>query len=63
VNSDFPHQSTGNQFYNESQTESYRMLGLQTICSMCSGWDGKGGLKGMFDFVTGSATKSAGSPA
>ncbi len=63
ANDDFPHQSTGNQFYNESQTESYRMLGLHTVHTMCRGWDGKGGLKGMFDFVMGAATKAAGVPA
>jgi hypothetical protein len=27
---DFPHQSTANQWFDESQTESYRQLGLQT---------------------------------
>ncbi|HVA62887.1 MAG TPA: patatin-like phospholipase family protein [Terriglobales bacterium] len=27
----FPHQSTADQWFSESQTESYRMLGLQTI--------------------------------
>lgn len=63
ANGDFPHQSTGNQFYNESQTESYRMLGLHTVQSMCSGWDGKAGLKGLFDFVTGAAAKTAGGTA
>jgi hypothetical protein len=27
---DFPHQSTADQWFDESQTESYRQLGLQT---------------------------------
>jgi hypothetical protein len=27
----FPHESTGNQWFNESQTESYRMLGLCSV--------------------------------
>jgi hypothetical protein len=34
-NKDFPHESTGDQMYSESQFESYRMLGyhiVQTIC-------------------------------
>ncbi|MDT5158518.1 MAG: hypothetical protein QOH51_2875 [Acidobacteriota bacterium] len=34
-NHDFPHESTGDQMYSESQFESYRMLGyhiVQTIC-------------------------------
>ncbi|MGH9418105.1 MAG: hypothetical protein ACRD01_15900 [Terriglobales bacterium] len=30
-NPDFPHQSTDNQWFDESQTESYRLLGLQTV--------------------------------
>ena len=31
AHSDFPHQSTANQWFDESQTESYRMLGLATL--------------------------------
>jgi uncharacterized membrane protein YhdT len=27
----FPHESTGNQWFNESQTESYRMLGIRSV--------------------------------
>ena len=38
---DFPHQSTGNQWFDESQTESYRMLGLSTIEEICRGWNGE----------------------
>jgi hypothetical protein len=63
ANGDFPHQSTGNQFYNESQTESYRMLGLHTIESMLAAWNGTGGLKSMFDVLTGATTKAAGGAA
>ena len=37
---DFPHQSTSHQWFDESQTESYRMLGLQTVAEMCAGWQG-----------------------
>jgi hypothetical protein len=39
----FPHQSTANQWFDESQTESYRMLGKVTIDSICGSWqpDGK----------------------
>jgi hypothetical protein len=48
---DFPHQGTANQWYDEPQTESYRMLGLHTICEMSQGWDGDGGLEGWFDRV------------
>ncbi|MEO8369793.1 MAG: hypothetical protein ABI806_11365 [Candidatus Solibacter sp.] len=38
---DFPHQSTADQFFNLSQTESYRMFGLHSIEEICRGWDGK----------------------
>ena len=37
---EFPHQSTNNQWFDESQTESYRMLGLSTIEDICRGWEG-----------------------
>jgi hypothetical protein len=37
---DFPHQSTNNQWFDESQTESYRMLGLTTLEEICRDWDG-----------------------
>src|SRR5260370_8278545 len=30
-NKDFPHQTTGDQWFDESQTESYRMLGMHTM--------------------------------
>jgi hypothetical protein len=50
---DFPHQSTGSQWYDESQTESYRMLGMLTIREMCAGWKDKGGLPGMFASLAG----------
>jgi len=32
---DFPHQSTADQWFDESQTESYRMLGLTTLDELC----------------------------
>ncbi len=44
---EFPHQSPGNQWYDESQTESYRMLGLHTIHEMGTGWQGGNGLIGL----------------
>jgi hypothetical protein len=40
ANPSFPHQSTGNQWFNEPQTESYRMLGLHTLDEICRGWNG-----------------------
>jgi hypothetical protein len=36
----FPHQTTADQWFDESQTESYRSLGLLTIDEMCAGWEG-----------------------
>jgi hypothetical protein len=50
---EFPHQSTGDQWYDESQTESYRMLGLQTAQDMGAGWDRTGGIGALFDHLTG----------
>jgi len=60
---DFPHQGTGNQWYDESQTESYRMLGLHTIREMCADWSPLSavGLRGMFGYLTGTMAKTAGS--
>jgi Patatin-like phospholipase len=52
-NTDFPHQSTADQFFDESQTESYRMLGLETVDEICAGWDQSGGISGMFQHVSG----------
>ncbi len=37
-NPTFPHQSTGDQWFDESQTESYRELGAFTVNEMCRGW-------------------------
>jgi hypothetical protein len=37
-NPTFPHQSTGDQWFDESQTESYRGLGAFTLDEMCQGW-------------------------
>jgi hypothetical protein len=38
----FPHQGTGDQWFDESQTESYRMLGLQTVDEVLRGWEPSG---------------------
>ncbi len=35
ANPDFPHQSTADQSFDESQTESYRQLGVETIREVC----------------------------
>jgi hypothetical protein len=36
---EFPHESTGDQWFSESQFESYRMLGLHSINEMCQDWE------------------------
>ena len=35
VNEDFPHQSTGDQWFSESQFEAYRALGSYTVQQFC----------------------------
>jgi hypothetical protein len=36
----FPHESTADQFFSESQFESYRMLGAHTMEKLCTGCAG-----------------------
>lgn len=61
---EFPHQSTGNQWYDESQTESYRMLGLHTIREVCAEWSaglgntGLPGLPGLFASLASTKAKA-----
>jgi Patatin-like phospholipase len=40
TNPTFPHESTGDQFFSESQFESYRMLGAHTMEKLCTDCDG-----------------------
>ena len=40
TNEEFPHESTVDQFFSESQFESYRMLGVHAIARLCEGWAG-----------------------
>jgi hypothetical protein len=40
ANPAFPHESTGDQWFNESQTESYRMLGKITVNEICRALEG-----------------------
>lgn len=40
TNEQFPHESTADQFFSESQFESYRMLGVHAIARLCDGWAG-----------------------
>ena len=37
ANPTFPHQTTADQFFDESQTESYRMFGRHTVLEVCHG--------------------------
>jgi hypothetical protein len=37
---EFPHQTTADQWFDESQTESYRSLGRLTLDEICAGWEG-----------------------
>lgn len=48
ANPEFPHQATTDQWFNESQFESYRMLGLHSLEEICGG-TGKG--QTLDDFV------------
>jgi hypothetical protein len=57
ANPSFPHQSTADQFFDESQTESYRMLGLHTIEEIRRDWK-KGG--SLADFCSFMAKRPAG---
>jgi len=36
TNPEFPHESTADQFFSESQFESYRMLGAHTMAKLCT---------------------------
>jgi patatin-like phospholipase len=38
----FPHETTADQFFSESQFESYRMLGFHAIDEICGEWTGSG---------------------
>ena len=45
-NPDFPHQSTGDQFFSESQFESYRRLGLHILREAFEGGGARGSRRG-----------------
>jgi hypothetical protein len=47
----FPHQSTADQWFDESQTESYRMLGKFTVHSIFEGWNPESPLVDLDRFV------------
>lgn len=41
ANPNFPHESTAKQFFDESQTESYRALGFTTLHEIAADWNGE----------------------
>ena len=49
---DFPHESTANQWFGESQFESYRVLGIHTVDSIAGDYDGSAGLAGLVALMT-----------
>lgn len=53
LNPAFPHQSTANQWFDEPQTESYRMLAYHTIKEMSDGWNPEqnAGLEGFINHI------------
>jgi hypothetical protein len=57
----FPHETTADQWFNESQTESYRMLGLHTmdeVCGSLSGTDPDDVRKAAEDYIRPSAAST-----
>jgi hypothetical protein len=54
ANHAFPHQTTADQWFHESQTESYRMLGIKSVGDICGAWDGHGGLSGLLEYLRAS---------
>jgi Patatin-like phospholipase len=49
----FPHQSTADQWFDESQTESYRMLGELTMDEICAEWQAGAAVAGLPKHVMG----------
>ncbi|HKS42553.1 MAG TPA: hypothetical protein VJX74_18210, partial [Blastocatellia bacterium] len=47
----FPHETTADQFFSESQFESYRALGDHAVQQMSEGWNQKGGLGDWADHI------------
>jgi hypothetical protein len=64
ANDKFPHQSTGDQFFDESQTESYRMLGFCSASEIFNQWDSRQGFEALVEnalnYLNPPLTKAAG---
>ena len=49
TNAAFPHDSTGDQFFDEARFESYRALGFHTVITAASGSAPERGIEGLID--------------
>jgi hypothetical protein len=58
AHSDFPHETTANQWFGESQFESYRVLGIHTVDSITGEYDGSAGLAGLVALIAAKASAS-----
>ena len=47
----FPHESTADQWFNEAQFESYRMLGYHSIVRIAAGYRGAGKVSEFFQWA------------
>ncbi|HEX7138836.1 MAG TPA: patatin-like phospholipase family protein [Vicinamibacterales bacterium] len=58
AHTDFPHETTANQWFGESQFESYRVLGIHTVDSITGDYDGSAGLAGLVALIAAKASAS-----
>ena len=56
INAAFPHDSTGDQFFDEARFESYRALGFHTVLTAASGADPDKGVEGLIEAARTSLT-------
>jgi hypothetical protein len=57
---DFPHESTANQWFGESQFESYRTLGIHTLDAVAGDYNGSAGLSGLVAVMSDRIHKRSG---
>jgi hypothetical protein len=60
AHTDFPHESTANQWFGESQFESYRTLGIHTLDAVAGDYNGSAGLSGLVAVMTDRLHKTSG---
>jgi hypothetical protein len=58
AHTDFPHESTADQWFGESQFESYRVLGIHTVDAIAGDYDGSAGLGGLVALMVEKASAS-----